>query len=220
MNRLTEKDLQGNWCLKGVPWESLHAGQMITKGLRQKIYGALWKLMEYEDTGLSPEEVEEVNKFEGSNGQKWLLEIAKHRWIPVSERLPEEGEKVLVTVKHSSWISDFHSEWVSEKDKIHYPEINNTYIGYINKDGIWSFMDEEGQGNICDEDVGIDMGNVYDIAIAWQPLPAPYKERGYTNDPPHTCDTCRRYGKSDHNCYYCRRKERPDLWEIKEKAHE
>ena len=88
MNRLTEKDLQGNWCLKGVPWESLHAGQMITKELRQKIYGALWKLIEYEDTGLSPEEVEEVNKFEGSNGQKWLLEIAKHRWIPVSERLP------------------------------------------------------------------------------------------------------------------------------------
>lgn len=76
----------------------------------------------------------------------------------------------MVTVKHSSWISDFHSEWVSEKDKIHYPEINNTYIGYINKDGIWSFMDEEGQGNICDEDVGIDMGNVYDIAIAWQQL--------------------------------------------------
>jgi len=28
-----------------------------------------------------------------------------------------------------------------------------------------------------------------------------------------TCDTCRRHGKSDHNCYYCRHKERPDLWE-------
>lgn len=39
-------------------------------------------------------------------------------------------------------------------------------------------------------------------------------------DIPHTCDTCRRYGKSDHNCYYCRHKERPDLWETKEKAHE
>ena len=39
-------------------------------------------------------------------------------------------------------------------------------------------------------------------------------------DIPHTCDTCRRYEKSDHNCYYCRHKERPDLWETKEKAHE
>lgn len=29
----------------------------------------------------------------------------------------------------------------------------------------------------------------------------------------HTCDTCRRYGKSDHNCYYCTRKPRQDLWE-------
>lgn len=41
-----------------------------------------------------------------------------------------------------------------------------------------------------------------------------------SKDIPHTCDTCRRYGKSDHNCYYCRHKERPDLWETKEKAHE
>lgn len=64
MNRLTEKDLQGNWCLKGVPWESLHAGQMITKELRQKIYGALWKLMEYEDTGLSPEEVGTLKEYQ------------------------------------------------------------------------------------------------------------------------------------------------------------
>ena len=39
-------------------------------------------------------------------------------------------------------------------------------------------------------------------------------------DIPHTCDTCRRYGKSDHNCYYCRHKERPDLWEAREDIHE
>lgn len=55
--RLTEKDEQGNWMLKGVPWKSLHEGQIITKGMWERLYGALWKLMEYEDTGLSPEDI-------------------------------------------------------------------------------------------------------------------------------------------------------------------
>lgn len=148
MNRLTEKDLQGNWCLKGVPWESLHAGQMITKELRQKIYGALWKLMEYEDTGLSPEEVEEVNKFEGSNGQKWLLEIAKHRWIPVSERLPEEGKEVLAQFTVRVRRMD------NQVDKA-------VYIFPLNyREGIWRNYKN-----------GMPNGKVE----YWQPLPSPYK---------------------------------------------
>lgn len=77
MKRLTQKDEQGNWCLKGVSWEQLHEGQVITKPLRERLYGALWKLMEYEDTGLTPEEIERLKK--------------QHRWIPVEERLPEES---------------------------------------------------------------------------------------------------------------------------------
>lgn len=35
-----------------------------------------------------------------------------------------------------------------------------------------------------------------------------------------TCDTCRRNGKSDHNCYYCCRKPRRNLWEPKEAGNE
>lgn len=58
MYRLTEKDEQGNWALKGIKWESLHVGQTITKETWEKIYGALWKLKDYEDSGLSPDEVE------------------------------------------------------------------------------------------------------------------------------------------------------------------
>lgn len=60
MERLTQKDEQGNWSLRGVPSEQLHEGQIITKDLYERLYGALWKLMEYEDTGLMPEEVEEI----------------------------------------------------------------------------------------------------------------------------------------------------------------
>lgn len=57
MSRLTEKDEQGNWALKGVPWKSLHEGQVITKDVQDRLYGALWKLMEYEDIGLSPDDL-------------------------------------------------------------------------------------------------------------------------------------------------------------------
>lgn len=74
--------------MKGVSWEQLHEGQVITKPLRERLYGALWKLMEYEDTGLAPEEIKALN----ANGK-----TSEHRWIPVEERLPEEEGKYLVT---------------------------------------------------------------------------------------------------------------------------
>ena len=31
MKRLTEKDAQGNWSVKGIRWEQLHEGQVITR---------------------------------------------------------------------------------------------------------------------------------------------------------------------------------------------
>ena len=91
MQRLTQKDDQGNWSLKGVTWESLYEGQVITKELRERLYGALWKLMEYEDAGLSPEKVEQLKE--------------SRRWIPVEEMntlneiLDELKEKIIDELK-------------------------------------------------------------------------------------------------------------------------
>lgn len=45
------------------------------------------RLAEYENTGLSPADVEELRRQQDS-----------HRWIPVKERLPEGDEFVLATV--------------------------------------------------------------------------------------------------------------------------
>lgn len=70
--------------MKGVSWEQLHEGQVITKSLRERLYGALWKLMEYEDTGLAPEEIERLKA--GT-----ILKALRTEWIPVEERLPEDG---------------------------------------------------------------------------------------------------------------------------------
>ena len=95
MKRLTQKDEQGNWSLRGVLWESLHEGRVITKELQERLYGALWKLMEYEDTGLTPEQVEDVNDFNKSQVGHLLKKLSeeqrKHEWIPVEEQLPEDG---------------------------------------------------------------------------------------------------------------------------------
>ena len=62
MIRLTVKDAQGNWALKGVRWEDLREGKVITKEMRERLYGALWKLIQYENIGLEPDEVEGLKR--------------------------------------------------------------------------------------------------------------------------------------------------------------
>lgn len=58
VNKLTEKDEQGNWCVKGISWKQLEVGKPITREVQEKLYGCLEKLMEYEDKGVSPDQVE------------------------------------------------------------------------------------------------------------------------------------------------------------------
>ncbi len=62
MGRLTEKDDSGNWRLKGLAWKELYAGATLTRQASEKIYVALHKLLTYEETGLSPDEVEEMRE--------------------------------------------------------------------------------------------------------------------------------------------------------------
>lgn len=73
--RLIIKDDLGDWQLKGVKWKDLHVGSVILKEVNEKLYAALWKLMEYEDTGLSPGEVERLKEdFKYPIGQKVRLD--------------------------------------------------------------------------------------------------------------------------------------------------
>lgn len=62
---LTEWDDSGNWAVKGMPWKSMYEGEVITANMRQILYGCLRKLMEYEKTGLNPEEVEKLKEDSG-----------------------------------------------------------------------------------------------------------------------------------------------------------
>lgn len=62
MANLIENDDLGNWSVKGLPWKNLYVGQTITSEVHERLYACLWKLMEYEDTGLTPEQVEDLIK--------------------------------------------------------------------------------------------------------------------------------------------------------------
>ena len=57
MMRLTHHDDQGNWSLKGVEWEKIREGNTIDKKMFEKLYAALWRLKEYEDTGVGPDDI-------------------------------------------------------------------------------------------------------------------------------------------------------------------
>ena len=134
-----------------------------TRAVREEAMTIYWALKKYEDTGLTPEEIERLKE--------------QHRWVPVEERLPELGEPVWATVKHSEWINDYEYDWVPAEEKIYHPESYGVYKAEYIGEGIWQFADNYNEWIYCDsvEKEERNLGNVYDTVIAWQPLPEPYK---------------------------------------------
>ncbi len=52
MKRITWKNPDGRWGVKGIPWDEID----------RRLQGALWRLKDYEETGLSPDEVERMKE--------------------------------------------------------------------------------------------------------------------------------------------------------------
>ncbi|MCC8164485.1 MAG: hypothetical protein LIO86_15300 [Lachnospiraceae bacterium] len=71
MKGLTEKREDGTWRLRGVSWEDIRPGTVLSMETHEKLYWALCKLRDYEDTGLSPDEVERMKwkLLEGEKGE-------------------------------------------------------------------------------------------------------------------------------------------------------
>ena len=187
MNRLTVKDAQGNWALKGVRWEDLREGKVITKEMRERLYGALWKLIQYENIGLEPEEVVEVNSFDKTNTSRLLGKLAdereRNRWIPVEEKWPPFGQRLQATILHHEWISDYDSAWVPKKEKVYhaaYTEVCEIYpVG-----AMWCYAckEDDYHSDIAyikpAKDISVPMAEI----IAWRPLSAPYRPERSSDD--------------------------------------
>ena len=69
MIRLTYKEPNGNWGIIG----------MNEKNEDQKMYAVAAKLRDYEETDLSPNEVEELNDFADSQLAKVLAELQQYK---------------------------------------------------------------------------------------------------------------------------------------------
>lgn len=106
---LIEKNDNGSWKLKGVEWSQIKPGAVITDQVWEKLYGALWKLKDYEKTGLMPDKVLELNEETQEQARAMLKRVARlsdeiermkgeerQQWIPVAEKLPEPETYILV----------------------------------------------------------------------------------------------------------------------------
>ena len=183
--RLIEVKKNGEWALNGVQWEELCAGRVITEELRQELYGALCKLRDYENTGLSPEEVERVNDFSESQAMRLLKKLRgeqeKYRWIPVTERLPKKSRWVMVVVKRHHWISGFGDEIFPDEEKIDYPEHIYCTLGRYLVPARWEYVnleaDEEGVWTSLTNDCSVeDLSYPMTEVVAWKPVVELYKE--------------------------------------------
>ncbi len=123
MGSLIERDNCGNWWLKDVPWVAVSAGATIMKETWEKIYGALCKLKDYEESGLTPDQLlyvdEEYTKM--CKEVAGLKEMLNNRWNSAEKEPAEPGEynvviegvKRATTLKYEngSWFDDFNNNY-------------------------------------------------------------------------------------------------------------
>lgn len=87
MERLTSRDSKGNLCLCNKE----------VYGNNQDIYNAIAVLEDYENTGITPDQLQVINE-EYQKMAKELAELRQqNRWIPVNELLPDYDKEVLIT---------------------------------------------------------------------------------------------------------------------------
>lgn len=148
MNRLTENYGKGAWGLKGVLWKDIFGG-VITSSVRMELNIALFRLKEYEDTGLTPDQIREMDQLYREKCEELAALKKQNSWIPVEEKLPETDAYILLSFANCS----------------------DPLIGRyeVHEDGSGAFYLDD-----CD---GVDTCAANDLFVdAWMPLPEADRE--------------------------------------------
>lgn len=147
---------EGEWKLHGLDWTDFRPGITLTKEAHTRLYGALWRLMEYEKTGVNPDEI--ADKVDTNRVLREDLVKAARRapeWIRPDKGMPDPFTFVLLCV-------DGHIGHIT---------FNRAIMtgGYDDEEQEW-YLDPE--PTTTPYRAGDDELKV----LAWMPLPAPYTE--------------------------------------------
>ena len=199
--RLTEKKDNGHWILKDVSWDELKPGVVLTKEIWEKLYGALWKLKDYEDTGLMPNEVTALNVETQKEARKMLERVAK-----LSDEIEQQkhgGDHGIKFFINKDGIADVYDDtydivihceseedqkdakealkeirrWIPVTEKLPEPE-TSILVSFDNftLPAIATYrVDDDGSGAFYQGDEDYTYISVGFYVNAWMPLPEPYR---------------------------------------------
>lgn len=191
---LIEKNDNGSWKLKGVEWSQIKPGAVITEQVWEKLYGALWKLKGYEETGFSPDQVSELQE-ETQERDAWLAYAI--------EQLKQGGDHGIKFFINKDGIADVYDDtyditihceseedqkdakealkkiwrWIPVTERLPEPE---TYIlvsfdNFTLPDIVTYRVDDDGSGAFYPGDEDYTYLSVGFFVNAWMSLPEPYK---------------------------------------------
>ena len=168
MNRLMRRDESG----KSDSAKKINVVFLDEKS-KSRMTEIFERLASYEDLGLTPEQIREVDRLYSEKCKK-VAELQKSPWIPVTERLPKCEEEVYIQTKNGTittaayedgTIPNEESIWNWTDIDFDYDEESDTYL--VPK-GWWEYRHynpDDVYNNRIDEEV-----------IVWMPLPEPYAE--------------------------------------------
>lgn len=160
MDRLTARDEHGNAYYPKCFDEPCNSGG-CTKNMCDFAVEVCDKLAAYEDTGLDPEQIREIDRLYSEKCRELAEERKKHEWIPCSERLPEDCDN-----RFYMCVVENH-----EDDPPMFCQYEEEY-GF----GFWNDIYDEHTLGFVDSEFKTNEELGYEKVIAWMPLPEPYKE--------------------------------------------